>query len=136
MPTDILELIIANWNFTNNHWQLLSQNKSLPTDILQLNIANWPFRTNHCRLAAHKQSVTNIFFFDRIQIPNIFLFLEITEYQILNTIRYGENWNTKYRILFGIKKIQIPNTNITIRYNYLNTKYYSIYNILEKMKLK
>ena len=54
-------------------------------------------------------------FFDRIRIPNIIRFSEITEYRISNTIRYWENPNTEYRILFGIKKIRIPNTNSTIR---------------------
>ena len=33
------------------------------------------------------------------------------------------NPNTEYRILFGIKKIQIPNTNSTIWSNYSNTEY-------------
>ena len=62
-------------------------------------------------------------FFDRIRIPNTIRFSEISEYRILNTIRYWENPNTKYRILFVIKKIQIPNTNSTFRSNYSNTKY-------------
>ena len=39
------------------------------------------------------QSVTNTFF-DQLEIPNIFWFSEITEYQIL----------------LGVKKIRIPNT--------------------------
>ena len=74
-------------------------------------------------ISLHSTRVWHIPFFDRIQIPNIIGFSEITEYQISNTIRYWENQNTKYRVLFGIKKIRITNMNSTIRSNYLNTKY-------------
>ena len=77
-------------------------------------------------------------FFDQIQITNIIWFSEITEYQILNTIRYWENPNTEYRILFGIKKseyqIRIVLFGLTIRIQ--NTKYRIVYNIFEKMKQK
>ena len=59
--------------------------------------------------------MTNTFFFYQIRIPNIIWFSEITEYWISSTIPYWENLNTKYRRLFGIKKIIIPNTNSTIR---------------------
>ena len=38
-----------------------------------------------------------------------------------NTIQVAKKTNTKYQILFGIEIIQIPNTNITIRSNYLNS---------------
>ena len=70
-----------------------------------------------------RSRVWQIPFFDRIRIPNIIRFSEITEYRISNTIRYWEKPNTEYRILFGIKKIRIPNTNSTIRSNYSNTEY-------------
>ena len=38
-----------------------------------------------------------------------------------NTIRVAKNPNTEYRILLGIGKSQIPNTNTTIRSNYSNS---------------
>ena len=60
---------------------------------------------------------------DQIWIPNIIRFSEITNYQIPNTIRYWQNQNTKYQILFGIKKIQILNSNSTIRSSYSNIKF-------------
>ena len=88
------------------------------------------------------------FFFDRIQIPNIIRFSEITKYRISNTIRHWENLNTEYQILFVIEKIQIPNTkyySLSRKFEYRirivlfgltiwipNTKYPSVYNILEK----
>ena len=50
-----------------------------------------------------------------------YLFLTEYEYQIL--FGFQKSPNTKYWILFGIEKIQIPNTNSTIWSNYLNTEY-------------
>ena len=79
-----------------------------------------------------KQSVTNTFFQPN---TNTEYYLVFRNHQISNTIRYCENPITKYRILFGIEKIQIPNMNSTIGSNYSNTKYLipnSIQNIVVK----
>ena len=80
------------------------------------------------------QSVTNTFFFKKYK------------YQIL--FGFQKSPNTKYWILFGIKKIQIPNTEyytVSRKFEYRirivlfgltiripNTKYRIVYNILEK----
>ena len=75
-------------------------------------------------------------FFDRIWILNIIRFFEITEYRILNTIRYLENSNTESYLVSRKSEylIQIVLFGPTIGIS--NTKYQIIYNILEKMKLK
>ena len=79
-----------------------------------------------------------------------YLFLTEYEYRILSG--FQKSPNTEYRILFGIEKIQIPNTEyysvswkseyririvlfgVTIRIP--NTKYRIIHEIVEKIKLK
>ena len=79
-----------------------------------------------------------------------YFFLTEHEYRIL--FGFQKSLNTEYGILFGIEKIQIPNTEyysvsrkskyririvlygLTIRIP--NNKYPIVYNILEKLKLK
>ena len=71
-------------------------------------------------LKSRCQSVTNTFFWPN---TNTEYYSVFRNHRISNTIWYWENPNTEYRILFGIKKIRIPNTNSTIRSNYSNTEY-------------
>ena len=80
------------------------------------------------------QSVTNTFS-DQIRILNIIRFLEITEYQILNTIRYWQNPNIEYQISrISQHRVQIVLFDLTIRIP--NAKYQIVYKMLEKIKLK
>ena len=85
------------------------------------------YRLSHRSWASKKtlmhSRVWKIPFFDQIWIPNIIRSSEIMDYQIPNTIRYWQNPNTKYQILFGIKKIRIINLNSTIWSNYSNTEF-------------
>ena len=86
---------------------------------------------------SYRQSVTNTFF-DRIRIPNIIWFLEITEYQILNTIWYWENSipNAKYYLVSRKSEYRIWIVLFGPTIQISNTKYRIVFNILEKIKKK
>ena len=80
--------------------------------------------------------VWQIPFFDQIQIPNIIWFLEITKYQISNTIRYWENLNTEYYLVLRKYKYRIRIVLFRLTIWIPNTKYRIVYKILKKIKLK